>query len=123
MHTRPSISAMQPTKRKRPVASFDARVQSEMLASETLREMHERERDPFVISIMVVLRLFAFASGVAVVAYEWSHYENGQICARYVNASSPYRICASTGWQLFVLTVTRYMAGKYMCNPSLSRPN
>jgi hypothetical protein len=72
-----------------------------------------RDREPFVISIMVVLRLFAFFSGLVVAAYEWSHYKDGQICARYVRPRSPYHICASTGWQLFALTVTRYMAGEF----------
>jgi hypothetical protein len=100
-------------KSKAPFYTFQEQIQHELVASASDSiPLRDREREPFVISIMVVLRFFAFASGVAVAAYEWSHYKNGRICARYVPSSSPYHICASTPWQLSMLTVTRYMAGE-----------
>jgi TRAP-type uncharacterized transport system fused permease subunit len=71
----------------------------------------KQDAGPSVVSLITVLRLLTLLSGLAVAAYEWSHYKGGKICSRYLKPEDTYYICAETHWQLAVLTATRISAG------------
>eukprot|EP00953_Heterococcus_sp_UTEX-ZZ885_P009112 5405-Heterococcus_DN1.PRE.1 len=87
-----------------------AKLETECAFTTSINAMKARA-DPCVVSLIVVLRMVTVLAGLVVAAIEWSHYENGRICSRYVPPESPYYICAGNIWQLATLTITRISAG------------
>jgi hypothetical protein len=87
-----------------------AKLETECVITTAINTMKARA-DPCVVSLIVVLRMVTVLAGLVVAAIEWSHYENGRICSRYVPPESPHYICAGNFWQLATLTITRISAG------------